>query len=281
MLMTKIVPNSRRNLDVAIERISAQRGDPLRIRAAMANTILGQMLPDGAIKGGSALKLRYGDAATRFTRDLDTARASDIDAYIEKLERCLEHGWHGFTGHVIVRKPAKPKNVPSEYVMQPFSIKLEYNHKPWITVELEVGSNEIGDAEEPEFGISPDIVELFTELGFPAPEPVALMPLCHQIAQKLHGLTGEDSDRAHDLVDLQIMLVNSEVDFTSTRATCIRLFAHRRLQAWPPVVRIGEEWVSLYAKQADGMDVLSTVEQAVSWANNLIDLIDSVEQIQD
>lgn len=58
-------PNSRRNLDEAIKR--AYGADYLKARTAMANAIVGQMLPEGVVKGGSALKLRFGDAATRCT----------------------------------------------------------------------------------------------------------------------------------------------------------------------------------------------------------------------
>lgn len=46
--------------------------------------------------------------------------------------------------------------------MRPFAVKLSYNGKPWLTVELEVGHDEIGDADEPDWGISPDIVDFFT-----------------------------------------------------------------------------------------------------------------------
>lgn len=113
----------------------------------MANAIVGQLLPDGAVKGGSSLKLRFGDGATRFSRDLDTARASDIENYVAKLEDALLTGWNGFTGKLVPGKPAKPKGVPTRYVMQPFEVKLSYNGKSWITVPLEVGHNEIGDAE--------------------------------------------------------------------------------------------------------------------------------------
>lgn len=44
----------------------------------MADAVVAQMLPDGAVKGGSALKLRFGDEGTRFSEDLDTVRASDM-----------------------------------------------------------------------------------------------------------------------------------------------------------------------------------------------------------
>lgn len=44
-------PNSRRSLDVALERLI---GKPNLIakRAIMANAIVAQMLPDGSVKGG-------------------------------------------------------------------------------------------------------------------------------------------------------------------------------------------------------------------------------------
>ena len=58
------------------------------------------MLPDGAAKGGNALKIRFGKDATRFSRDLDTARASSLEEYISRLESALSEGWHGFTGAV-------------------------------------------------------------------------------------------------------------------------------------------------------------------------------------
>lgn len=101
------MPNSRRNLDIAIERLAKDSDEAVRIRRTMANAIVGQLLPDGAVKGGSSLKLRFGDGATRFSRDLDTARASDIESYVERLEDTLASGWNGFTGKLVPGKPAK------------------------------------------------------------------------------------------------------------------------------------------------------------------------------
>lgn len=48
----------------------------LRRRVAMALVVVGQMLPEGAIKGGSAMAVRYG-RGTRFTRDLDVLPTVD------------------------------------------------------------------------------------------------------------------------------------------------------------------------------------------------------------
>lgn len=183
-------PNSRRNLDIAIDRMAVRRGDPLRVRNAMAAAVVAQMIPDGVIKGGSALKLRYGDAQTRFTRDLDAARSVRLDEFADDLDRRLREGWEGFTGRLVPRQPAHPAGIEPRYVMQPFDAKLDYNGKPWVTVPVEVGHDEIGDADEFDVGISSDIVSMFEELSFPVPAPAHLMPLRHQIAQKLHAASG-------------------------------------------------------------------------------------------
>lgn len=71
-------PNTRRNLDMAVRRMFDDEKEYLDARMLMANTIVGQMLPDGAMKGGSAIKMRLGNAGTRFTSDLDIALATDL-----------------------------------------------------------------------------------------------------------------------------------------------------------------------------------------------------------
>ena len=86
-------PNSRRNLDIAIDRIFKDQANPIQVRTIIANTIIAQLLPNGAVKGGSSLRLRYGDKATRFTRDLDTARAEELDEFLLKLEAALQEGY--------------------------------------------------------------------------------------------------------------------------------------------------------------------------------------------
>jgi hypothetical protein len=268
-------PNSRRNLDIAIDRLFSKTDDPVRVRKMIANTIVGQLLPKGAIKGGSSLKLRYGDKATRFTRDLDAARAEELETFIQELNNALVEGWHGFTGKIVYLPPAKPKNVPGEYIMQPFDIKMAYNDVSWLTVQLELGHDEIGDTDNPDYFISPDIVAIFEQLGFPAPQPVSLMPIPHQIAQKLHAVSGANSERAHDLIDLQLILANEKVDYAKTKDACLRLFNSRKLQEWPPTVVKGDNWDALYEDQLSGLDVLHSVEEAVDWVNVLIADIES------
>lgn len=271
-------PNSRRNLDIAIERMAEDWGDPLRVRAVLAAAIVAQMLPGGVVKGGSALKLRFGDTQTRFTRDLDAARSNDLESFVEELDAALRRGWEGFTGRLVERKPAHPKNIEERYLMRPYDAKLSYNGKSWVTVPVEIGHNEIGDADEAEMGIAPDVVKMFEELGLPAPAPAPLMPLHHQIAQKLHAVSAPDSRRAHDLVDLQLIARNAvNIDYVHVRRTCERLFAYRQMQKWPPTIIEGDTWEETYRIASEGLNVLPTASEAVAWANELVRKIEAAK----
>lgn len=266
-------PNSRRNLDEAIRRVYGIDGF-VPVRDAMANAIVAQLLPGGVVKGGSALKLRFGNECTRYTTDLDTARNQDLSEFIDAFEQILAEGWEGFTGHVVPRDPASPEGIPTQYVMQPFDIKLSFNQKSWMTVPLEVGHNEIGDADVIEYVIAADIADLFTSLGFSIPKAAPLMPLHYQIAQKLHGASEPESKRAHDLIDLQLIMELGEIDLRKTKDTCTRLFSYRGQQVWPPLVVKNQDWDNLYLSQSEGLQVLQSVDEAIDWANELIQSID-------
>ena len=266
-------------MDIAIERAFGKDKNALQIRTVMANTIVGQLLPKGVVKGGSALKLRYGDETTRFSRDFDAARAEELEVFLEQLDNSLIDGWNGFTGRVIRKEPARPRGVPGEYIMQPFEVKLAYKGKSWLTVPLEVGHDEIGDTTTFDYYISPDIVDIFTRLGFPEPSPVALLHTHHQIAQKLHALSAEGSERAHDMIDLQIIVRYESINYSLTKSVCNRLFVSRKQQSWPPVITKGENWDTLYENQLDGLDVLQNVNAAIEWTNVLVQSIDESEVV--
>lgn len=220
--MTK-KPNSMHYLDDAIRRISGRTlQDFIRTRTIPANAIVASMLPDGVIKGGSAIKMRYGDAVTRFTTDLDTATASNPELYIERLSRSLRAGWEGFGGSAVARNPASPKDIPKDYVMHPYDVKLTYLGKAWCTVPLEVGHNEIDDIENAEWVELSDAAKLFEELGFPVPRRVPIISLEHQVAQKLHAVSA-GGDRARDLIDLQLIVKRSPLDLAAVKTVCERL----------------------------------------------------------
>lgn len=91
--------------------------------------------------------------------------------------------------------------------MQPFSVKLSYNGKSWMTIDLEVGYNEISDTDEPDLVLPEDANAILEGLGFPPLGPIPVMALHHQIDQKLHAVSVPGSMRVHGLIDLQLLAV--------------------------------------------------------------------------
>lgn len=279
--MTK-KPNSATNLIKAIKRYCSEKRDDIRLARAMADVVVGQMLPSGVVKGGSSLMFRFGGSVTRYTKDVDTARVMDLEAYLSILRTKLAEGWNGFTGKLIEVEPPSPPNVPKPYIMVPFDIKLQYLGRPWMTVRIEIGHNEIGDADDCEMGLPEDIADAFVALGFPLPEKIPVMKLSYQVAQKLHAVSSEGSDRAHDLIDLQLISLHSQLDFADVKAKCQRLFNYRREQPWPPKLVKGLNWSDIYQEARDTLNdstsIVETVEEAIEWTNNLIAKINEAEQ---
>jgi Nucleotidyl transferase AbiEii toxin, Type IV TA system len=192
-------------------------------------------------------------------------------------------GWGGFTGTVRDVDGPSPKDVPPDYVMHPFQIRLTYKGSFWFNITFELGRDEIGSTENPEIRISESIVDLFAHLGLPAPAPIPLLPVDHQIAQKLHACSWLDrngnNDRAHDLVDLQLLVREERPDLGRVGRTARRLFLSRRAQTWPPMVVAHNNWDSLYSAAAEGLDVIEGVDEAVSWANDLILRIEAASAV--
>ena len=267
-------PRSARSLEQRIRNLEGDDGLALRRRVSMALVVVGQMLPEGAIKGGSAMALRYG-RGTRFTQDLDAARVQSLDRFRSDFEESLARGWAGFTGRLIEKAAPRPTGVPTSYVMKPFEVRLGYLGRPWCSVKFELGHNEIGDADRPDHQLAPDLAVLFTEVGLESPRPVPVMRADHQVAQKLHAASETGSERARDLVDLQLLDRGEELDLAQVASTCRRLFEYRRQQEWPPTIVAGNQWDTLYTQAADGLDVLAGLDEAIAWANEFIRRIDS------
>ena len=265
-------PPNVRSLEQRIRNLEASDGLALRRGIGMALVVVGQMLPEGAIKGGSAMALRYGQG-TRFTRDLDAARVQPLATFRIDFEDSLAAGWAGFTGRLIEKAAPRPSGVPTAYVMQPFDVKLDYRGRSWCTVRFEVGHNEIGDADEPEYHLADGLVRLFTDVGLEAPKPVRVMRADHQVAQKLHAVSEPGSEGARDLVDLQLLDKVEELDLAQVKATCVRLFEYRRQQSWPPTIVRGDGWATLYEAAVEDIDVLPDVDDAVAWVNEFVQRI--------
>ncbi|KGN40794.1 nucleotidyl transferase AbiEii/AbiGii toxin family protein [Knoellia aerolata] len=267
-------PKGARQLRAALDAAARRREATVkRLQALVGNVIVAQMLPDAAVKGGTGLKLRFGDRLTRETPDLDAAFRGDREAFLSELETRLRAGWGDFAGTAIVGKQRAPEQlldrVTLAYVMLPVLVKLTYREKSFMSIDLEIGYDELeATTTDPvEHEMSSDVLDLFAELGLPEPAPVRVLPLHHQMSQKLHACSEPGSPRAHDLVDLQLMAPSC--DPALVRQTAERLFAFRASHSWPPTVVAGEGWASRYADAADGLDVLD-MKAAVDWVNEYI-----------
>lgn len=89
--MTDARPNSMRKLDNAIKKMAADEKAYVNVRSLIANAIVAQMIPDGVVKGGTSLKLRFGDATTRYTTNLDTALARGANQMylLQKMQQII------------------------------------------------------------------------------------------------------------------------------------------------------------------------------------------------
>lgn len=266
----------RRLSDLAVKQGSTVR----RMQSLVANVVLCQLLPASAVKGGTGIKLRLGEKLTRQTPDLDTAFRGGRDEFEDELRRNLTVGWGYFTGDVARGKQRPPEGVPGPYVMQPFIVKLKYHDRPFSSIDLEVGYDELAATEEPaEYEMSDEVKTIFAALGLPEPSPVSVLPLHHQISQKLHACTEPGNQRAHDLVDLQIL--ESMAKDALVAITVERLFAFRAQHPWPASVTASPDWEGLYADAALGLEtrVRPTVKEAVDWINTeyIPRLIDSLQ----
>jgi len=88
--------------------------------------------------------------------------------------------------------------------------------------------------------------------------------------ERLFGNYEKSLGRAHDLVDLLLIVEHSPVDFTMAAQLCRRLFSFRNMQSWPPVVVKGDDWETLYNGANFKHGVSRSVDEAVAWANELM-----------
>lgn len=280
-------PRSAQSLAQRVENLCRDQEIPVgRARRLIGVIVVGQILRAtevGIVKGASNIEVRLGTARTRVSSDLDTVRRGTLEEYQGTLERALREGWHGFTG--ILRDEGQiSAPVPTAYRPRRFRLKLSFRGGDFVSFTFEVSAEEVGSLVEPEDVHPTEAADWFAALGLPAPDPVPVLPLAHQIAQKLHACTAPDADgwvndRAHDLVDLQLALEAIGVtELGKIREVAERLFRSRQLHSWPPHVTPREGWEAAYEKQAQGLGVRPDLDAAVAWANELISSIAGAEE---
>jgi len=273
-------PTNLRSLEARLRNHCAAVGrDFSRARRHIGALVVANLLrgTDTVVKGGRNLEIRYGLAATRASTDLDVVRAQELEEVLDHLEAALDRGWAGFTGRLIDKGPIQAP-VPSAYRPYRLDLKLDFEGRSFDTVQLEAAIEEAGGIQTTDMIVSADGAEIFEAVGLPAPRPVTVLTLPMQVAQKLHACTAADTDdwtndRAHDLVDLQLIDLDlRERRFPEVRAACERLFQARTGHDWPPTVTARQGWSARYSEERAQVeaDVCSDLDQAVAWANEFI-----------
>jgi hypothetical protein len=158
--------------------------------------------------------------------------------------------------------------------MQPIDVHVTYRGSTFEKVPLELSREEFDVEIKNVDVIADEIVALFTNVGLDAPEAVTVLSVELQVVQKLHACTTPTGrgryERAHDLVDIQLLCRGEEIDLSSMDLLGRRVFHFRRRGEWPPTVVAHADWETLYSEASEGLDVLPLAE-AITWINALTD----------
>jgi Nucleotidyl transferase AbiEii toxin, Type IV TA system len=230
------------------------------------------------VKGGSSLELRRGIGDSRTSKDLDTVARHDVEEIHELLADAGEVGWEGFTA---VFTPPEEIEVPGLPVKpRRFVAKLSYHGQPFASVPIEVSMVEAGNVESFD-AVSSDALAL---VGVPVEVTVPCMTVPWQIAQKLHACTAlmtppRTNDRAHDLVDLQLLeALLADSDLADTRVACVAVFEARAEHPWPPTMQALPHWPAIYDRAREGLDHLDLAETAAEAAARLQVFVTRIDQ---
>ncbi len=289
-------------LNDRLTQVAAELGIPVaRARVMLCTLIVSQMLPDAvAVKGGMGVKLRLGERGTRATSDLDVSTRVRGKEFEQSFRARLAEGWGrvpasrgelrrnpdapdrvAFTATVRAVKLHDPGLARPEYVMHPYRVSIAFLGSAWGALDVEVSDPEVDPDPHMRMEIDGGLVQFGDFFGFGELQPVELVKLEYQIAQKIHAVTDPAYVRAHDLVDLQL-LWNAGPDLPSLNSLCVRTFEWRRKQAWPPLpVRPMGGWELAYSdaraetEVAGRTSVLSEVTAAREWLSQIIHVIES------
>jgi hypothetical protein len=259
-------PANLRSLRDRLSQVAERRGVVFgRLQRHVAMIVVAQFaatLTDDSgaplllVKGGSSLELRRGIPDSRTSKDFDTVARRDIESIHEQLADAGETGWEGFTAIFTAPEEIDVPGMPVK--PRRFTAKLSYRGQSFASVPIEVSTVEAGNGDQFDT-LTSDALGL---VGVPADVAVPCVTLPWQIAQKLHAVTAvleqpKVNDRAHDLVDLQLLEgLLPGADLMPTRSACIEVFEARAQHPWPPTVAALPHWSAIYSRALEGLDHL-------------------------
>lgn len=197
-------------LNDRLAQVALELGIPIaRARVVLCTLIVSQMLPDAVvIKGGMGVKLRFGERGTRATSDLDVSTRVRGEEFEHAFRARLAGGWGtvppskgeqrrnaeapdrvAFTAAVRAVKLHDPGLARPEYVMHPYRVSIAFLGSVWGALDVEVSDPEIEPHAHTRKEIDGELVQFGAYFGFGELQPVELVDVEYQIAQKLHAVT--------------------------------------------------------------------------------------------
>src|SRR5271163_2177394 len=184
------------------------------------------------LKGGVAMELRFAEGA-RATKDIDIGISGAREERLRLFQKALVLGFDEFTFQL----KGKPLSMDKVDAVR-LELAIRYRTRAWQTIEVDLGSAEVGVADL----VEPTIRGL-AGMGLRVPSPVRCLNLSEQVAQKLHACTGPYSQgRARDVLDILLIDLLGKLDITAVRAAAEQVFAQRATHDFPPSIRIPAEW---------------------------------------
>ncbi len=228
------------------------------------------------VKGGVALELRL-HPTPRATDDIDLV-IHDAGDLLQALDRSLlsENDEPRVHGGFTFQRKGEPRDLLNGAWRTEITVR--YEGTAWNAISVDVAGEEIPDVA-PEYINAIDLSPLL----LPGPAFVPCLPLNHQLAQKLHGMTqppreGRRNERAKDLVD--VLLIEALVgDMAEVRRICVSVFETRGTHEWPPTPEVHEHWRDEFGRLVAeyGLQV-GSLEEGVTEARELITRIDGTGQ---
>jgi hypothetical protein len=184
------------------------------------------------LKGGVAMELRFATGA-RATKDMDVGLDGERSQRLKQLESALAPGFDTFT----FRLKAQTRNMDLADTVR-IPVAVQYESRAWQTVDVDLGPTGTGSVEL----VKPAIRGL-TEMGLSMISPIRCLSLANQLAQKLHACTGPHSEgRARDVLDILLIDLLGNLDYSKVREATVRLFSERATHAFPPEISIPPAW---------------------------------------
>jgi hypothetical protein len=268
--LQRLVTDWERDSGLPVRRLNL-RVASMMLAGALARSIDDEGAPVFLTRGGVSMELRAGEKA-RGTRDVDLVLRGDPGSLLAHFDTAFAEDYEEFSF-----ERDEPQPLELRQHVHRIRVKAAFRSKPFMTIVVEVGPVEAGGEDMEELPAH----DLST-VGLDGPEIIPVLAIPWQVAQKLHAVTEPplrlhgENPRYWDLIDLQILEAMIDGSLAPVKGACVRTFAARAQQPWPPRVTIYPDWPERYRTMATSLGMpITDVGEAIELIHDLIRRIDA------